>query len=66
MEAVLGFLAVLAIVALLFFCLSMLARRAYMRRQRSLELHAPLLKCVTTFSLESVGAFVVVERRLTL
>ncbi|KAG6598073.1 NEDD4 E3 ubiquitin-protein ligase WWP1 [Phytophthora cinnamomi] len=43
MEAVLGFLVVLAIVALLFFFLSMLARRAYMRRQRSLELHAPLL-----------------------
>ncbi|KAE9358421.1 hypothetical protein PR003_g1288 [Phytophthora rubi] len=43
MQAVLGFLVVLAIVALLFFCLFMLARHAYMRRQRSLELHAPLL-----------------------
>ncbi|KAL3668304.1 hypothetical protein V7S43_006397 [Phytophthora oleae] len=43
MEAVLGFLVVLAIIVLLFFFLSMLARRAYMRRQRSLELHAPLL-----------------------
>ncbi|KAE9358868.1 hypothetical protein PF008_g2506 [Phytophthora fragariae] len=43
MQAVLGFLVVLAIVALLFFCLSMLARHAYMRRQRFLELHAPLL-----------------------
>ncbi|ETO85348.1 hypothetical protein F444_00877 [Phytophthora nicotianae P1976] len=43
MEAVLGFLVVLAIIALLFFFLSMLARCAYIRRQRSLELHAPLL-----------------------
>lgn len=43
MQAVLGFLVVLSIIALLFFILSTLARRAYMRRQRSLELHAPLL-----------------------
>ncbi|KAG6961471.1 hypothetical protein JG687_00007696 [Phytophthora cactorum] len=43
MQAVLGFLVVLAIIALLFFFLSLLARRAYIRRQRSLELHAPLL-----------------------
>ncbi|KAL4136696.1 hypothetical protein PRIC2_000225 [Phytophthora ramorum] len=43
MQAVVGFLAVLAVIALLFCCLSLLARRAYIRRQRSLELHAPLL-----------------------
>ncbi|KAG7375888.1 hypothetical protein PHYPSEUDO_014915 [Phytophthora pseudosyringae] len=43
MEPALGFLMVLAIIALLFFFLSLLARRAYIRRQRSLELHAPLL-----------------------
>jgi hypothetical protein len=45
MQAWLGFVVVLAVIALLFFLLSMLARRAFIRRQRSLELHAPLLKC---------------------
>ncbi|KAG7401191.1 hypothetical protein PHYBOEH_002375 [Phytophthora boehmeriae] len=43
MSDALGFVVLVLVFVLIFTCIGVFARRSYVRRQRSLELHAPLL-----------------------